>query len=61
MQPSYEVPGQRKIGEQGHESSKIWGGQFIVSYKKIQMARIIIKVSLISNCLLINYGSQNAC
>ena len=34
MHWSYKVPGQRKMKEQGHESTNIWNSKFVVSLKK---------------------------
>ena len=53
------MTGQRKIA--GKDTRVLKFGASNLLLKKIPMARITIKVSLISNYLLINYSSQDAC
>lgn len=59
MQPSYQVTGQRKIAGKDTRVLKFRASNLLL--KKIPMARITIKVSLISDYLLINYSSQDVC
>lgn len=53
------MTGQRKIAGKDTRVLKFRASNLLL--KKIPMARITIKVSLISDYLLINYSSQDVC